>query len=162
VAQESDPDRRRGEHGVDLFVFDETAALLRVGLQEHEVRRPHEQVRHYADVHLGRVVERERMQHPVLVTKLECLYAANVLGHKRPMRQHGAFGCGSRSRRVQYLRHVLIVYLDLGLGGTFPASRHAHNVEFISIVERAADLRLSLVPNLFDVRLEPRIVKERL
>ena len=56
------------------------------------------------------------------------------------MRQHGTLGRRGRPRRVQYLRHVLIVYLDLGLGGTFPASRHAHNVEFISIVERAADL----------------------
>ena len=56
VPQERDPDRRGGEHRVDAFVFDQAAALLRVGPNEHEVGGPDQQIRQYEDVHLGRVV----------------------------------------------------------------------------------------------------------
>ena len=92
VPQKRDPNRRRGEHGVDVFALDEAAALPGVGLEEREVGRPHEQVRHDEDVHLGRVVERERVQHAVVETDLQRLDATDVLGHERPMRQHGPPG----------------------------------------------------------------------
>jgi hypothetical protein len=112
-------------------------------------------------VHLGGVVERERVQRPVIMTILQCLDAAHVLGHKRPVCKHSAFGSRGRPRSVEYLCHIHFVQVGFWLGGVIPASRQANNVEVISVAQDAVDRRLCLASHFLDVRLELRVVEER-
>ncbi len=103
VGGQADPYRRRGEEAVRLPRLDQVEDALRDRRVHDRVPGPHRQVRQQEDVHLRRVVERQRVDGPVVLGQVQGLDRALVLVHESPVGHHRALRQGGGPRGVEEL-----------------------------------------------------------
>ena len=107
MARQRDPHRGRCEQAVGPAVFDQVEDGDRVRGVQQGVLRADRQVGQQEDVHLRRVVERQRVHRPVGLLEVQGGDGAQVLVHQGPVGHHRALGQRRGARGVQELYEVL-------------------------------------------------------
>lgn len=106
VVGEADPHGGRREETVGAARFDGVEDLLRVRAVQDGVLGADREIRKQKHMHLGGVVERQRVQRPVALAQIEGGDGADVLVDERPVGHHRALGLGGGARGVEQLDQV--------------------------------------------------------
>ena len=157
--QKRDPHRGRREEAVDAVLGDLVEHARRVRRLHQPVLAAEHQPRHQEHMHLRAVIERQRVELPVARREVRCQRRAHVLVDERPVRHDRALRRCGRARRVQELRHVLVVHVRVERGRRRVLCHRQHVLVRRAVAQRAGDLELE--PRRADLVRKRGVVEQR-